>query len=100
MNRKPERRNEKLVDALATIAPEKGVTTSELAIAWAHARRADLVAVAGVRTLAQLEDSLAALRIQLMTEEMTRAEVAFPPDEIAGTRYLPALMKLLDSEGP
>jgi aryl-alcohol dehydrogenase-like predicted oxidoreductase len=92
-------RNMKLVEALARIAAEKSVSTSQLAIAWARARREDLVPVVGVRTLAQLEESLASLRITLTAEDVARIEAAIPPHEIAGTRYLPALMKLLDSEG-
>ena len=91
-------RNMKLVEALAEIAREKGVSASQLAIAWALARRRDLVPVVGARTPAQLEETLAALRIALSEGDLARIEAAIPPGAIAGTRYLPVLMKMLDSE--
>jgi len=90
--------NMKLVDALAAIAAEKQVTASQLAIAWALAKRTDLVPVVGARTMDQLESTLAALHIQLSAEDVTRIEAAVPPEAVAGTRYLPQLMKMLDSE--
>lgn len=93
-------RNMKLVDALGRIAAEKAASPAQLAIAWALAKRADLVAVIGARTMAQLDDTLAALRITLTSDDLTRIESAIPRAEIAGPRYLPALMKLLDSESP
>ncbi len=74
------------------------MTTSQLAIAWALARRADVVPVVGVRTSTQLEETLAALRIDLGAEDIARIEAAVPAQAVAGTRYLPMLMKMLDSE--
>lgn len=88
--------NMKLVDALAAIAAEKQVTASQLAIAWALAKWTNLVPVVGARTLDQLESTLAALRIQLSAEDVARIEAAVPPEAVAGTRYLPQLMKMLD----
>jgi hypothetical protein len=38
------------------------------------------------------------LRIDLSVEGVARIEAAIPPEAIAGTRYLPVLMKMLDSE--
>ncbi|WNG45291.1 aldo/keto reductase [Archangium minus] len=90
--------NVKLVDALARIAAEKAVATSQLAIAWALARRKDLVPVVGARTVAQLSETLAALSIELSAEDLARIEAAVPQEAVAGTRYLPRLMELLDSE--
>ncbi|WP_224362911.1 aldo/keto reductase [Hyalangium versicolor] len=92
--------NMKLVDALAHIAAEKNVTPSQLALAWALTRRANLVPVVGTRTMQHLEETLAALRIKLTTDDAARIEAAIPPSAVAGTRYLPVLMKLLDSERP
>lgn len=90
--------NMRLVNALSAIAKEKGVATAQLAVAWALAKRSDLVPVVGARTVAQLDETLAALRIALSAEELARIEAAVPPAAIKGTRYLPMLMKMLDSE--
>ncbi len=86
------------MEALAGIASAKGVSAAQLALAWALARRSDLVPVVGARTLLQLEETLGALRIVLSLDDMARIEAAFPREAIAGTRYLPHLMKMLDSE--
>lgn len=91
-------RNAALVAELGRIAAEKHVSTSQLAVAWARARHADLVPVIGARTVAQLEETLGSLDLVLVPDDLVRIEAAFPPAAIAGTRYLPALMKLLDSE--
>jgi len=91
-------KNMQLVDSLTAIAVEKGATASQLAIAWLLARRRDAAPVVGARTLAQLEETLAALRIELSATDLERIEAAIPPEAVAGTRYLPALMTMLDSE--
>ncbi len=90
--------NRKLVLALTAIAEEKGVTTSQLAIAWVLAKGANLVPVIGVRKRARLAESLDALKIGLSAEDVARIEQAVPADQVAGTRYAERLMKMLDSE--
>ena len=82
----------------SVIAREKGVTTSQLAIAWVLARGADFVPVVGSRKRGQLQESLGALAIELSAEDVARMERAVPADEVAGTRYDERLMKMLDSE--
>lgn len=90
--------NMKLVDALSKIAASKAASTSQLAIAWALTRRKDMVPVIGARTVAQLTDGLKALRIKLSEEDLSQIEAAVPQEQIAGARYLPGLMAMLDSE--
>ena len=50
------------VDALAAIARERGQTLPQMALAWVLWRREITSALIGVRTLAQLNDNLDALR--------------------------------------
>ena len=92
------KRNQKLVAALGKIAKDKGVTNSQLAIAWVLAKRSDIVPVVGARKRTQLTESLGALEIQLSAEDIARIEEAVPPEAVAGTRYDPRLMRMLDSE--
>jgi aryl-alcohol dehydrogenase-like predicted oxidoreductase len=90
--------NQKLVDTLGKLATERGVTPAQLAIAWVLARGNDIVPVIGARRRAQLQESLAALTIELSTEDLAVIEAAVPPDAIAGARYDERQMAALDSE--
>jgi aryl-alcohol dehydrogenase-like predicted oxidoreductase len=91
-------RNQQLIDALGTLAVEKHVRPSQLAIAWVLAKGKSIVPVIGARTRAQLEESLGALEVSLTTDEVTRIEQAVPATSAAGTRYDEHQMRILDSE--
>jgi len=90
--------NQKLIDALNRLAAEKGVAPAQLAIAWVLAKDSMIVPVIGARTRRQLDESLAALEIELTAEEIARLEEAIPASEVAGTRYAEMQMRVLDSE--
>jgi aryl-alcohol dehydrogenase-like predicted oxidoreductase len=90
--------NQRLVDALAALAAEKGVTASQLAIAWVLSRGPSIVPLVGARTRAQLAESLGALSFTLTPAELARLEAAVPADAVAGTRYDAHQMRILDSE--
>ena len=91
--------NERLVAALQSVATEKGVTASQLAIAWVLAKATSIVPVIGARTRTQLTESLGALAVTLTTDDLTRIESAVPAAAVAGTRYGEPQMRMLDSEG-
>ncbi len=91
-------KNQPLIDALQKLAAEKGVTGSQLAIAWVLARGKSIVPVLGARTRAQLAESLGALDVELSPADMAQIEEAIPSGAIAGTRYGEPQMKMLDSE--
>jgi aryl-alcohol dehydrogenase-like predicted oxidoreductase len=93
-------RNRPLIDALASLAAARGVTASQLAIAWVLARGENIVPVIGARRRAQLEESLGALSIRLRDDELEQIERAVPAEAVAGTRYDEHQMKALDSERP
>jgi aryl-alcohol dehydrogenase-like predicted oxidoreductase len=93
-------RNERLVEALRTLAAEKGITPSQLAIAWVLAKGKSIVPVIGARKRTQLEESLGALRVELSPEDLARIEEAVPASAVAGTRYDEHQMRALDSERP
>jgi aryl-alcohol dehydrogenase-like predicted oxidoreductase len=91
-------RNREMVADLGAMAAEKGVTQSQLAIAWVLAKSADIVPVIGARTRSQLSEALAALDVSLTPEDLMRLESICDPSRVAGTRYDPAQMRMLDSE--
>lgn len=90
--------NQRLIAELKQIAAEKGILTSQLAIAWVLAKGRNIVPVIGARKRTQLSESLAALDVNLSPEDLTRIETAIPASAIAGTRYDEHQMKMLDSE--
>jgi aryl-alcohol dehydrogenase-like predicted oxidoreductase len=91
-------RNRPLIEALERLAAEKGITPTQLVIAWVLAKSRSLVPVIGARTRRQLEESLGALDVTLSAEELARVEQAVPASEVAGTRYDENQMRMLDSE--
>ena len=90
--------NQTLVAALATIAREKGITTSQLATAWVLAKQPAAIAIMGAKRPSQMEEALKALEVELSAQDILRVEEAVPAGSVAGTRYAAPLMKLLDSE--
>jgi len=65
-------------DALAEIAREKGITLSQLAIAWVLAQGEDIIALVGSRTVAQINDSLGAINVNLTIDDLARMERIIP----------------------
>ncbi|WP_040813421.1 aldo/keto reductase [Nocardia concava] len=90
--------NLRLVDALAKIAAERDVTVAQLAIAWVLSRGADIVPVIGARKPERWAEAAAAVDIRLTDAELAAIEAAVPADRIAGGRYAPEQMAMLDSE--
>ncbi len=91
-------KNQVLVDALGRLAAEKGVTATQLAIAWVLARGKSIVPVMGARTRVQLNETLGALSVALSAGDLARIAEAVPAGAVAGTRYAAPQMKALDSE--
>src|SRR5262249_35531224 len=91
-------RNMALVRALGAIAREKNASTAQLAFAWLRSRGADVVPLIGARRRDQLNEALGALEVALTPADLARIAQAVPPEAVAGTRYLPAVLAHIDSE--
>jgi aryl-alcohol dehydrogenase-like predicted oxidoreductase len=87
-----------LVDALGAIARDKGVSTAQIALAWALTRGEDVVPLIGARRRERLDEALGALDVTLTAEDEARIEEAVPAGAAAGDRYAAAQMAHLDSE--
>ncbi|HET7104714.1 MAG TPA: aldo/keto reductase [Terracidiphilus sp.] len=90
--------NRQLVETLRSLADARGITSTQLAIAWVLAKDDSVVPVIGSRTRAQLAESLAALTVNLTPDDIADIEAAVPPSAVAGTRYEEGHMRMLDSE--
>jgi aryl-alcohol dehydrogenase-like predicted oxidoreductase len=87
-----------LVEALRTIAADKGVSVAQIAIAWVAVQGDDIVPLVGARTRARLSEALGALDVTLSADELAAIERAVPKGAAAGERYAAAQMAHLDSE--
>ncbi len=90
--------NLSLVEALRELAGSKGATPAQVAIAWVLSRGQDIVPLAGARRRDRLDEALGALELDLSEEDIAVIERAVPPDAVAGERYDPRQMAILDSE--
>jgi aryl-alcohol dehydrogenase-like predicted oxidoreductase len=86
------------VARLKEIAAGKGATQARLAVAWVLAKKPRIVSVMGARKRTQLAETLGALDVKLTAEEFAAVEAAVPADAVAGTRYDPHQMSVLESE--
>lgn len=85
-------KNISLVKKVEEIAKEKGVATSQLALAWVLARGQDIVPIPGTKRRKYLEQNASAVDITLTADELRRIEAVFPQDAAAGSRYPEAMM--------
>jgi len=80
-------RNLALVDRIGAIASEKGVTKSQLALAWVLAQGDDIVPIFGTKRRSYLADNLGALDVVLAPADLARIEAVAPKGAAAGERY-------------
>jgi aryl-alcohol dehydrogenase-like predicted oxidoreductase len=78
-------KNIDLLNEVKHMAEAKGVTTSQLAIAWVIAK--GYVPIPGTKRLKNLEDNIAAANIELSADDMNRLETIIPLGTPTGDRY-------------
>jgi aryl-alcohol dehydrogenase-like predicted oxidoreductase len=80
-------RNLKVVDRLKEIASEKGITPSQLALAWVLAQSDDMIPIPGTKRRTYLEENVAAAKVRLSKSDLARIEEVAPKGFAAGGRY-------------
>lgn len=71
-----------LMEALDQLADAKGISSSQFAIAWCLHVPGVTCPIIGPRTLAQLQDNMAALTVQLTAEELKAVDALNPPGNL------------------
>jgi 1-deoxyxylulose-5-phosphate synthase len=79
-----EQGDREIVDAVAAIAAERGVTRAQIALAWVSRNPVVSAPIVGARKPQHLEDAVASLNIELTPEEVTRLEQPYRPHAVAG----------------
>lgn len=79
--------NLRLVDAVRTIADQKGCTPGQLALAWVLALGNDVAPIPGTKRVKYLEENVAAADVVLTDADLTALAEAVPRDAVVGDRY-------------
>ncbi|OUL23124.1 aldo/keto reductase [Nostoc sp. T09] len=80
-------KNLQLVEEVKAIAHQKGVTPTQLALAWLLAQGEDIVPIPGTKRRTYLEENVAATEINLTSEDLNQLEAVAPKGVVAGDRY-------------
>src|ERR1022692_3682889 len=89
-------RNLELVEKVKELAASIGATPSQMALAWVLAKGDDLVPIPGTKRRKYLEENAAAVDITLSAAQVHELDGIFPPGAVAGERYAPHMMALLN----
>ena len=84
--------NLRLVDEINRLAGEKGVTPSQLALAWVLAQGEDMVPIPGTKRRNYLEQNAAALEVTFTQTELVEIDRIAPSGITQGDRYPTAMM--------
>ncbi|GAA3085994.1 aryl-alcohol dehydrogenase-like predicted oxidoreductase [Kribbella aluminosa] len=88
-------RNLDLVAQVQALAAAKGVTPSQLALAWLLAQGNDVAPIPGTKRRSYLTENLGALDVSLSAEDLAALDATFPADAVAGQRYAAGGMNLV-----
>ncbi|MDT7538685.1 MAG: hypothetical protein QOI82_2270 [Actinomycetota bacterium] len=80
-------KNLELVDKVNELAAAKGVTASQVALAWLQAQGDDVVPIPGTKRVRYLEENAAADDVRLTDVERKAIDDAFPIGATSGERY-------------
>ncbi|QXW47261.1 aldo/keto reductase [Pseudomonas amygdali] len=91
------KRNLALVEKVKALGAAKGVSASQLALAWVLAQGDDIIPIPGTKQRKYLESNVAAASLTLSTDELAQLDAIFPAQgAVSGERYSPESMKSLN----
>lgn len=85
-------RNLAIVARFDALAADAGMTPAQLALGWLLARGEHIVPIPGTRSIAHLEENLAAATMTFAPDLLAAVDTLFPPNALEGPRY-PAMMQ-------
>jgi aryl-alcohol dehydrogenase-like predicted oxidoreductase len=90
-------RNLELVEQVKTLAANKGISASQLALAWVLAQGEEIIPIPGTKQRKYLESNVAAAAVTLTADELAQLDAIFPAQgAVAGERYNEQAMKTLN----
>ncbi len=89
-------KNLELVKGINDLASSKGLTASQLAIAWVLHQGNDIVPIPGTKKVKYLEENFEATGIDLSPKDLKEIDEFFPVDQVSGARYPEQLLKSIN----
>jgi aryl-alcohol dehydrogenase-like predicted oxidoreductase len=80
-------RNIQLVKKVEELARAKGVTASQMALAWVLAQGTDIVPIPGTKRRKYIEQNADAVSVEMTAAELEQISDIFPPFAASGERY-------------
>lgn len=90
-------KNIALVHKIEEIAEEKGITASQLALAWVLAQGNDVIPIPGTKRRKYLEQNAESVNVELSQDDLDQINDVFPKDAAFGLRYPEAMMKSVNA---
>ena len=87
--------NLRVLDEVNSLAERKGVTPTQLALAWVLRQGSDVVPIPGTKRRRYLEENAGAAAVTLSAEELEAIEKVAPAGVASGDRYPAAAMRML-----
>jgi aryl-alcohol dehydrogenase-like predicted oxidoreductase len=87
--------NLRVLDEVNALAERKGVSPTQLALAWVLAQGDDIVPIPGTKRRRYLEENAGAVDVHLSAEELEAIEKVAPVGVASGERYPAAAMGML-----
>ncbi len=88
-------RNAALVEALAQVASERGVTPAQVALAWVLAQGNDIVPIPGSKRRTHVAENAAAVDLKISDNDLSRLSEIFAAGAV-GDRYPEHLLQMID----
>ena len=90
--------NLKLLTGFKALADEAGCTPAQLSLAWLLHKAPHIIPIPGTRSVAHLQENMAAASLKLSAETMQRAEALINPQTVVGQRYNAQAISEVDTE--
>ncbi len=88
--------NMRAAGAVRELAGRKGATVAQIALAWLLHKGPDIVPIPGTKHVKRLEENVGAASVRLTDAEMRALDEVLAPEKIAGPRYAPQQMAMVD----
>ncbi len=90
--------NVRILDELAALADEHGITVAQLALAWVLAQGDHILAIPGTRFEDCAKQNLTAAELEVDASALVKAATIMSPSTISGERWSEKLLMEVDSE--
>lgn len=88
--------NMRAAEQVREVARSLGVKPGQVAIAWLLHKGPDIAPIPGTKRVKYLEENVAAASIALDAAQMQALDAALAPGQVAGPRYNPTTMAMID----